>query len=776
MGLADGMPALLWDSNPASQAELPGSELWVLAGNTVQGGGLGWGMGPLKLGFAVERLSPVREMIPGDKSDNWRTGLNLSLRITPKFLVGFLWNRTWGNALLDGRNPLALGVAVRPWRWLGVGLAAYNLSRERFWSQTRIHFGVGVAVRPGIDWLTVEGTARFDETAGYLDPGLNLQVEIVPGIRLGASSRMRKVDGQWEFSAGGLLTVSAGPTDVLAGMEMGPDSKAIYMGAARLRTLPEESVIRARHYTVWMPLAGAAENRRYPLFGTPRRAFLDERKRLEELAADGDVDTVVLEIRPIQAGWAQTQELASSIAQMRKHGKKVIAYLVTGGNREYYLASQADEIYMTPGGPLFLIGIHSKLTFYKDLLDFLGVKGEFVRVGKYKSMPEGFMRNEPTPEYEEAHNAMLDDYYGQLVSGIAQGRKVQPETVKGWIDAGPYTPNKAKAAGLLDGVLTAQEFRKMLAKKGVDPRRTARTYPYRKVREEKWVESPLLGVLVINGMIADGSSFTVPLVGTKVVGADTVIEAIDRLKNDSSIRGVLLRIDSPGGSSLGSELINRALDELAAKKPLVVSMGNMAASGGYYVAVEGRRIFASPGTATGSIGIYAARVSLEGLYDKLKLHRFHFKRGENADIMDMDGTLTPERKALVMERLQEFYDLFLKRVDEGRALSLAEVAAVAQGRVWSGQRALKKGLVDERGGVWEAYQFLRREAGIAPFEKVNLVYYPRSGFGARLQMALTGTGAGEPTLLDGEWMARLRAFAQEFVWALDPWLVDFSVL
>jgi len=275
----------------------------------------------------------------------------------------------------------------------------------------------------------------------------------------------------------------------------------------------------------------------------------------------------------------------------------------------------------------------------------------------------------------------------------------------------------------------------------------------------------------VEGSIVDGPSFTLPLAGTKFCGSTTIVKALEEIEKDVSVRAVLVRVDSPGGSALASELMNRALARVAAVKPVAVSMGNTAASGGYYLAVAGHRIFAMPGTVTGSIGIWFGKVVATGLLDKLKIRRVQMDRGKNASLLSYDRRLTPEELEEATQRMAETYQLFIQRVSEGRNMTPAQVETLAQGRVWSGQRAVENGLADEQGGALEALAWLKNRLGMPADRRIELVHYPLKSFGERLAEAFTGAAAG--SAVQSEMAAMLESLARladTGTWAMDPWL------
>jgi protease IV len=773
-GLADPVPFLGRTLNPASIGLVESPQVLIKAGNRGIGGSLGLSLlGAFRLGIGVDRLAPDEE------THFWRTSLDLGLSPSRSVHMGFSFHTLSGTRETEGKAPVDAGLLIRPVRWLSFGLVGRNINEVDVPGHPTSQLSTGIATRPGVDWLTLGVDLTTDRDFQYLDPTAYLAVEPWEGVKLGATGYMRDDPcAGMGWGVGSMLTINTPFSDMYGGYAHSDNPSADdWFGAMRFSALPEKTVVAPRGYVVRYTLPG-----RYPeapaggLFSPASKTLLGIRTTLARMAADPEVDGVVVTIRPMAIGWAQAQEMAESLHLLRKKGKKVVVYLQGGGNKEYYIASRASRLFISPGTTIQLRGIRAGLTFLKDMLALIGVEAQFVRIGKYKSFPEQYTRSEPSPEYKKATIQLRDDFFGQLTRGIARGRGVSPEQVEAWIDDGPFTANQALKAKLVDDVRPIEELEKVLVDAGLPDRKASMRYPLRKYRDDTWGLEPRLAVLVIQGAIVDGGSFTMPLVGMKMVGAATVVNAIRAIEKDRSIEGVLVRVDSRGGAALGSELINRALARLATKKKVVVSLGNTAASGGYYVAVAGHRIVAMPGTVTGSIGIFFGKAVVSGLLDKLKIHRFNLDRGKSASILDSDYKLTDAELAKVKLRMQELYDLFVQRVVAGRPLKTSEVETLAQGRVYSGTGALGAKLVDKKGGVYESFLHLKSAVGIPVDRKVSVVYYPRRSLGQLLQEALSGGAVGKAGLgaeLDAL-MENLEAMSRTYNWAIDPWIEEVA--
>jgi len=769
--VAAPLPTLGTDTNPAAVGLTPGSQLHLLWSNLRQGGGVTTGLADvIRLGFGVDRLSPATGL------EGMRTNLNVGFRFGESLSLALGWQHTFGNGYLDGRDPLSLGLLLRPGRWVSCGLVGYNLTEEDFRRGTTRRgaedlaaLGFGMAVRPGTDRITIGADLVVDRKADVWDPTAYLAVKILDGVELHATGDFRYEGSQWGWGVGGLLAVYSPFGDLLGGYRHHDAGDGDFFGALRFSSVSESTKLKPHHRYVMLGLpTGTAEEKRATLFGEAPPTLLETRIKLAELAEDAAVDGVVLVMRRMGTGWAQAQELAESVEQLRKKGKKVVVFLISGGNQALYIAARAAHIVSTPLTMLTAWGISGNLSFYRDFLKWLGIEAQFQWVGKFKSFPEQFMNGEPSPAYREAHETMMDDFFDQLVEGIATGRGVPEERVREWIDQAPVTASQAKELGMIDLVDSFVEPQKTLEKLGLGKVVIRKTYPLLKERSPHWGDPESVAVLTLEGSIVDGRNSTVPLLGQKFVGDDTMIEAMRQIAADPFVGGALLRINSGGGSGLASERMNRELKKLAKKKPVVVSIGNMAASGGYYVAVAGDRIFISPGSVTGSIGIWFGKVVITELLDKLHITRSHFSRGKNASLMSMDRKLTPDELEEVRSRLQVYYDVFVERVVEGRKKTKEDVEKLAQGRVWSGQRAVESGLADEIGGSLEALQYLKSRAGLDASRPVTLVHYPRKSMSEALASSLTGASASG-SLADTLQEIVLQ-LAGTNLWAIDPWL------
>jgi protease-4 len=441
---------------------------------------------------------------------------------------------------------------------------------------------------------------------------------------------------------------------------------------------------------------------------------------LERAADDPRVSAVVLRVSILpDSGWATVQELRDAVGRFRRSGKPAYAHLEFCGNKEYYLASGCDKVYAIPSAILEVTGLRSEVSFFKGTLDKIGVQAQFEGVGKYKNAPNQFTERGFTAPHREQMDALLDSLYGQFVAALAQGRKRTPEEIEAIIDAGPYDGPSALRAGLVDELLYQDQVDSRL--KGASRLTPGR---YAKASRGFGIDGrPKIALVYVVGDIIPGRSQTSPL-GGGFAGSDTVAEALKEAREDGGVRAIVLRVDSPGGSGTASEVIWREVALARQKKPVVVSMGDVAASGGYYVAMGSDGIVAEPGTITGSIGVFGGKFSLQGLYDKVGISKEVLTRGRHANLFSSYRPWSDEERARIREMMVSFYKDFVTKAAEGRHKTYEDVDSLAQGRVWTGAEAQRNGLVDRLGGFAVALDLAKEKAKIGKGEEVRLLILP----------------------------------------------------
>jgi protease-4 len=496
-------------------------------------------------------------------------------------------------------------------------------------------------------------------------------------------------------------------------------------------------------------------------------------ERLDKAAADARVKGLVLSIESADLGRARAEELRAAIARVRKVGKPVAAHLVGSEPVHYLVALACDTITMPPAATLEITGVRVEVTFFKELLDKLGVQAEILQVGEFKGAGEPLTRSSMSPQLRAQYESFVDDLFEQLVERIASDRKIAPEKVRELIDRGVFTPEAARDAGLIDAVGYEDEVATALAKRVelAEPK-IARDYAAKKMDGDfsgigglvKLVEmlsgqkqaaatggaTKQVAIVHVTGEIAEGKGRDDLLAGG-AAGSEAVIEAIRDAAQDEKVAAIVLRIDSPGGSALASDLIWREAERT--KKPVVASLSDTAASGGYYVAVAADRIVAAPGTLTGSIGVVGGKIAVGGALDRQGVHTDVVSKGKNAGWLSMQTPFTVAEREAFMATMKDVYRLFTTKVAAGRKLDAAKLDTLAEGRVFTGRMAQEAGLVDRLGTLDDAIDEAKQLAGLAADEKIERVLLPepRGLFDDFFGM----TGAAAPPMAGADLVARL---------------------
>ncbi len=422
--------------------------------------------------------------------------------------------------------------------------------------------------------------------------------------------------------------------------------------------------------------------------------------------------------------WGKVQEVRDAVMDFKKSGKPVYAFMEYGGDREYYFATAADKIYLMPSSALDLTGVATYELFLRGTLDKVGAYPDLHHIGKYKTAVNTYTEKGYTPAHKEVDEALNQDLYDQIVRAISDGRKKSEADVRALIDQGPFLPEAALKAGLVDDVKYEDQVNDKLQAEGSQGR-TIDTDDYSRISPASLGldRGPRIGVIYAAGTIASGKGGYDPVNGP-VVGSDTLVEYIRSARQDSSLRAIVLRIDSPGGSAVASDAVWRELMIAPADRPIVASMSDLAASGGYYIAMPAHMIVAQPSTLTGSIGIFGGKIVTGGIYEKLGARIESTSIGKRAGIDSPAKPYTPDELMKLQEQLQAFYDQFVEKAADSRHSTPQKIDALAQGRVWTGRQARENGLVDALGGLDRAVSMAKQRAKIPPDSEVELVVYP----------------------------------------------------
>ena len=458
--------------------------------------------------------------------------------------------------------------------------------------------------------------------------------------------------------------------------------------------------------------------------GDDTQPFLGLLSLLRMAERDERIAHVVLRVEPLQIGWGKADELRAALERLRARGKKTVVHLEIANfsaNRELFIASAADEVFVSPGSAVPLVGLAAEYLFLGGFWEKLGVDFDVAKAGKYKSAVEAYSERTMSAASREMANALLDDVFQRFVEGLAKGRGRSTAEIADAIDTGAVRSQRLEALGLIDGEIHLDVLLERYSSV-VSHATWARLDP----EDIGFSANKSVALIYGSGTVVQGDATGSPLDANPAFASETISRALLDAADDDDISAIVLRIDSPGGSALASEIIWRAVQQARAKgKPVVASFSDVAASGGYYVASAADAVVSNPGTLTGSIGVFALRPALGGLLEKLDIGVDSLTRGQHADFLLRTDKMSPAALARLQTSVLDIYQMFLARVADGRGLSTEQVDEIGQGRVWTGSQAHQRGLVDELGGIYTAVRRAKAAAGIPVDEDVYLKPYPK---------------------------------------------------
>jgi protease IV len=600
------------------------------------------------------------------------------------------------------------GIGFRPARWLSLAASVESFTQplSRGYTIPRT-YALSVSFRPFLnEWLTFGADVRMRETTNLAFwPAPRFTLDLRPVSFLG-------------------FLVSATTTgEVFAGLSL--RSRYVELGGAvgssrenpvdssyafmRVSSVAKDGFNFGAKTTVQMGLSGALRPRdAFSLLRMAPPNYGEIPLALHAFAHRSDVQGVRLVLQGFECGFATLSEIREAILYLRKHGKQVVVEMGDADDRDLFVASAADSIVMEPGATLHFDGLKAVLRTFKGTLDKLGVRLEVQASGEYKNSPDAFTKDQPGPQQLEAQNALLDNLNGSLIAAVSEGRKKSVAEIQALIKRGIFTAAQAREVGLIDALAYDPDPKAPPPGSRYDNLTNASAM---EVKRHEWSSPHKIALVHIEGTITSGESFEDPFGIFPIAGASTIVRALEEARGDDDVKAIVVRINSPGGDILASDFIWQAMRRAQTNKPLVVSMGDVAASGGYYAALPADVIFAEPETTTGSIGVFTMKLDLSGLYDKLGIKHTVLTRGEHADAMDASRALRPDEEAMYQAHVKELYQSFLSKVAHARHMELSAADAVARGRVWSGKDALDRHLVDKLGGLTDAISEAKHRAG-----------------------------------------------------------------
>jgi len=614
-----------------------------------------------------------------------------------------------GVGYLNHRHLWTAGVLFQNLEHLSLGARFENLNRGKIdGERSDVRFVYGAATRLYRDLVTVsfDVDMTHKENLDAADFRTGVEVRPTPGLYLSLD-----FDNHAQFNLG--IRLNFGQSYAGHYQEFGRRGKSrlstSYIGSV---TGKQPSLTQPRPKALMVRVDGELpENPKMPVFGKRPLKYFDYIDGIYRAAGDDAVDRLFLHIGTLTCGIGRVEELSEAVAYFRSRGKMTCAYIDNANNLGYLLAAAADSIVIPPVSQVNLIGLRAELSSIKGLMDKVGIEAEVERVDQYKTAPEPLMFDRPTDPSREQISRILDSLYAGLVDAVASHRGLSRDSVRALIDRAPLTSVAAREAGLVDRLTYLDE-----AKPAAGRQMKLESYVRQRVCHDRWGAPPQVALVIADGSISEGRS------GGKI-GEFEMLDVIRQVREDAAVKGVVLRVNSPGGSALASDLLWHEIDLLAARKPLVISMGNVAASGGYYISCVKVPIFVDRSTVTGSIGVYGGKANLSKMLDKIGVYTESHRRGLNAGMYSLYEPYTDDQRRQLRGQLWEFYRHFTQRVAEARHLAADSVDALGRGQVWTGNEAVHHGLADHMGGVYQALETVIAECG-AQRETVTVVSYP----------------------------------------------------
>lgn len=455
----------------------------------------------------------------------------------------------------------------------------------------------------------------------------------------------------------------------------------------------------------------------------PELTFYEILEILDFALKDECISLLLIKIRNLKLGWGRLGELYEHLLKWKKLNKNIYCFLGDSNNKEYFLSTAGNKIFMNEGSILLFNGLGVEIPYFKKLLDKIGIELEIERRGAYKTSFEQFQKEEMSKEHKEMVSSILMEMQNYIVNKVSEERELSCEDVRNLINIGIFSAKTAKDSKLIDEIGIMENTIKNILKEN----KRASVVPiekYYNLRRKKMIKgaNKEIAVITINGILQEGESSYDPFIG-RISGSNDIINLLEEAEKNKEVKGIILRVNSPGGSGSASEILWQKIKDINQKKPIAVSMADVSASGAYYLATASNFISATPLTFTGSIGVLSGKINIKNLLNSFNITLEKIQQAENANFLSIFTSLTEKQKQLLRKINEDFFNLFIERIAEGRKLSIEEVQKIANGRVWLAKEAVNSKLIDKIGGIEEAVNFIKEKLNIPQKEPVKINFY-----------------------------------------------------
>ena len=682
--------------------------------------------------FGLAFSSQWRQIDPGFNAQRFTLGTGIETSNLLSIGTTYNWYHS-STTILNNFAEWDVGVILRPFRWLSVGSVARGLNIPVFQNvEIKPRLDAGVSIRPPIAQyaerltLSADATFYFDQRIESIVPRFTAEIIPVQGFTFYGGL----INFQNYFFG---LKIAQNITQISFQGSIPKNRGQYYSGGVLIGQERFKTRFEAIQYYLQIPLNQQfQESKKNAVFFLPESlSFYEIINGIKTAIKDPQILGIIIRADNFRGGWAQAEELRSSLLEFQElSGKPVYAFIESGSNKDYYIATSAEKIFMPPAASLQLTGLKAEVYYLRGLLDLLGIEPDFMEIGDYKSAPHALSNNAPDKFEKEQMLRMLNSIQDELKRGISSRRKNIPhDSLDKFFSQGFFTSNKAKDAGFIDDIIYFPEIKEKylnLKSSLLSWKIDLKEYIKVRVYKDSWGPRPAIAILTLEGEITAVES-SIPLINDNIaISEENTIQAIEKIRTNPNIKSVVIRINSPGGSGLISDILWKEIRLLQHEKPVIISLGNTAASGGYYLAVGGDEILADQTSITGSIGVYFGKFSLKNFYKKLGIHKEVYKLYEKGAILSETDKFSKDEKRLIQEQMLEFYNLFIDRIQHSRtSLSRSDIEENAKGMVYTGAEAKKRGMVDKIGGLSLAIEIARKKANLGD-DYMDILTFPNN--------------------------------------------------